>query len=159
MASIWFETRIIFQFVSLLKATNEPSATRRDIPIDMKLLRPVLYELTTVLLNMPSGNGRVNSVAEALRKIKESEDPDQICGKIFKPMDFTYSCRDCGVDATCVMCAQCFEESEHVNHNYRMFQSSGGGTCDCGDNEAWTNAHACVKHAQVITWLALFESG
>ena len=27
-----------------------------------------------------------------------------------------------------------------------MHQSQGGGCCDCGDPEAWTNGYACLLH-------------
>ena len=36
-----------------------------------------------------------------------------------------YGCRDCGQDATCVMCAECFNVSEHKNHNYRISTTEG----------------------------------
>ena len=45
--------------------------------------------------------------------------------------------RDCGQDATCVLCVDCFTQSEHKNHRYRMSTSEGGGYCDCGDPEAF----------------------
>ena len=45
--------------------------------------------------------------------------------------------RDCGQDATCVLCVDCFTNSEHKNHRYRMSTSEGGGYCDCGDVEAF----------------------
>ena len=31
-----------------------------------------------------------------------------------------YSCRDCGQDATCVLCVQCFTKSEHNKHRYNI---------------------------------------
>ena len=74
-----------------------------------------------------------------------------ICGKIFRNGDFTYSCRDCGLDPTCVMCSDCFNRSGHVNHSFKMSQSGGGGTCDCGDVEAWKNDYVCSHHARANT--------
>ena len=38
------------------------------------------------------------------------------CGKLFKSGEPTYSCKDCGVDLTCVLCVECFKNSEHKNH-------------------------------------------
>ena len=55
-------------------------------------------------------------------------------------------CRDCGQDATCVLCVDCFTASEHKNHRYRMSTSEGGGYCDCGDPEAFRNYPHCSRH-------------
>ena len=79
-----------------------------------------------------------------------------------------YNCRDCGQDATCVLCVQCFTKSEHKQHRYlyffvatilhiifskpmswtryRMSTSDGGGYCDCGDAEAWRFSPCCELH-------------
>ena len=83
-----------------------------------------------------------------------------------------YNCRDCGQDATCVLCVQCFTKSEHKQHRYnimiirlhilwnditytlfvitqsryRMSTSDGGGYCDCGDAEAWRSFPSCELH-------------
>ena len=59
-----------------------------------------------------------------------------------------YGCRDCGQDDTCVMCSDCFVESEHKNHNYRMSTTSGNGFCDCGDPEAFLKHHLCRIHLE-----------
>ena len=32
-----------------------------------------------------------------------------------------------------------------------MSQSGGGGTCDCGDVEAWKNDYVCAHHAKANT--------
>ena len=44
------------------------------------------------------------------------------------------------------MCSECFNNSIHTKCNYKMHQSQGGGCCDCGDPEAWTNGYACLLH-------------
>ena len=76
----------------------------------------------------------------------------------------TYSCRDCGLDPTCVLCVDCFKNSEHGKCRwpttesklleiiasgfirYKMSTSVGGGYCDCGDTEAWKAHPYCSKH-------------
>ncbi|KAF5287904.1 hypothetical protein FQA39_LY04078 [Lamprigera yunnana] len=58
----------------------------------------------------------------------------------------TYSCRECGMDNTCVLCVDCFKKSEHRFHKYKMGNSGGGGCCDCGDKEAWKKAPFCDIH-------------
>lgn len=41
-------------------------------------------------------------------RLKQSDDPPQLCGRVFKSGEPTYSCRDCGLDPTCVLCVDCF---------------------------------------------------
>ena len=43
-----------------------------------------------------------------------------MCGHAFAPDEACYSCRDCGQDHTCVMCSECFQNSEHQNHKYKV---------------------------------------
>ncbi|XP_054682442.1 E3 ubiquitin-protein ligase UBR1 isoform X4 [Grus americana] len=80
-----------------------------------------------------------------LEKLQQSG-TSQLCGKVFKGGETTYSCRDCAVDPTCVLCMDCFQNSIHKNHRYKMHSSTGGGFCDCGDTEAWKAGPLCTKH-------------
>ncbi|XP_060806415.1 E3 ubiquitin-protein ligase UBR1 [Amyelois transitella] len=70
-----------------------------------------------------------------------------LCGKVFKQGEPAYSCRECGMDNTCVLCVECFKVSAHRHHKYKMGQSGGGGCCDCGDTEAWKREPFCELHA------------
>ena len=70
----------------------------------------------------------------------------QSAGSSFKMGEATYSCRDCGHDRTCVLCVDCFKQSEHRHHRYKMSVSCGGGCCDCGDGEAWKTHPHCATH-------------
>lgn len=72
--------------------------------------------------------------------------PPSVCGRLFKLGEPTYSCRECGMDSTCVLCVDCFKNSEHRFHKYKMGTSGGGGCCDCGDTEAWKKAPFCDVH-------------
>lgn len=80
-----------------------------------------------------------------LEKLKHSG-AFQLCGKVFKSGETTYSCRDCAIDPTCVLCMDCFQNSVHKNHRYKMHTSTGGGFCDCGDIEAWKTGPFCISH-------------
>nr|XP_004660942.1 E3 ubiquitin-protein ligase UBR1 isoform X1 [Jaculus jaculus] len=80
-----------------------------------------------------------------LEKLKHSG-AFQLCGKVFKSGETTYSCRDCAIDPTCVLCMDCFQNSAHKNHRYKMHTSTGGGFCDCGDTEAWKTGPFCINH-------------
>ncbi|GBP60009.1 E3 ubiquitin-protein ligase UBR1 [Eumeta japonica] len=71
----------------------------------------------------------------------------RLCGRVFKQGEPAYSCRECGMDNTCVLCVECFKVSAHRHHKYKMGQSNGGGCCDCGDTEAWKRDPFCKLHA------------
>lgn len=81
-----------------------------------------------------------------LDQLSKLDKPPSVCGRVFKMGDPTYSCRECGMDGTCVLCAECFKKSEHRHHKYKMATSGGGGCCDCGDVEAWKKAPFCDIH-------------
>lgn len=42
-------------------------------------------------------------------RLKQTDDPPKLCGRVFKSGEPTYSCRDCGLDPTCVLCVDCFK--------------------------------------------------
>uniref|UniRef100_A0AAX7VGP7 E3 ubiquitin-protein ligase n=1 Tax=Astatotilapia calliptera TaxID=8154 RepID=A0AAX7VGP7_ASTCA len=83
---------------------------------------------------------------EGLEKLKEGSTSSHLCGRVFKEGETVYSCRDCAIDPTCVLCMDCFQDSVHKSHRYKMHASSGGGFCDCGDVEAWKIGPYCSKH-------------
>uniref|UniRef100_A0AAV2JE81 E3 ubiquitin-protein ligase n=1 Tax=Knipowitschia caucasica TaxID=637954 RepID=A0AAV2JE81_KNICA len=82
---------------------------------------------------------------EGLQKLQGSAS-SQLCGRVFKEGETVYSCRDCAIDPTCVLCMDCFQDSVHKSHRYKMHASSGGGFCDCGDVEAWKIGPYCSQH-------------
>ncbi|XP_048829755.1 E3 ubiquitin-protein ligase UBR1 isoform X1 [Brienomyrus brachyistius] len=81
-----------------------------------------------------------------LEKLQQDSASSHLCGRVFKEGETTYSCRDCAIDPTCVLCTDCFQNSVHKGHRYKMHASSGGGFCDCGDLEAWKTGPFCPKH-------------
>ncbi|CAF0909766.1 unnamed protein product [Adineta ricciae] len=85
-------------------------------------------------------------IDEAIEKIRSFNKPSTVCGHLFKAEEPTYFCRDCCVDPTCVLCTDCFLQSEHRKHRYKMNVSAGGGYCDCGDSEAWKQHVHCNIH-------------
>ncbi|XP_068089086.1 E3 ubiquitin-protein ligase UBR2 isoform X1 [Hyperolius riggenbachi] len=89
--------------------------------------------------------------ATGFHKLEQANKPSQLCGRVFKVGEPTYSCRDCAVDPTCVLCMVCFLGSVHKEHRYRMTTSGGGGFCDCGDAEAWKEGPYCQKHGMNIS--------
>ncbi|XP_062536364.1 E3 ubiquitin-protein ligase UBR1 [Armigeres subalbatus] len=82
-----------------------------------------------------------------LERLKVEDNVASICGRVFKIGEPTYSCRECSMDPTCVLCSSCFKKSPHRHHKYKMSTSGGGGCCDCGDHEAWKRDPSCDEHA------------
>jgi E3 ubiquitin-protein ligase UBR1 len=71
------------------------------------------------------------------------------CGHIFKNGEATYRCKTCTVDDTCVLCARCFDASDHEGHQVFVSVSPGNsGCCDCGDDEAWVRPVHCNIHSE-----------
>ncbi|KAF2457444.1 hypothetical protein BDY21DRAFT_343857 [Lineolata rhizophorae] len=74
------------------------------------------------------------------------------CGHIFKSGEATYRCKTCTVDETCVLCAKCFDASDHEGHTVYVSISPGNsGCCDCGDPEAWVRPMHCNIHSELPT--------
>jgi len=70
------------------------------------------------------------------------------CGHIFKSGEATYRCKTCTADDTCVLCARCFDASDHEGHQVYVSVSPGNsGCCDCGDDEAWVRPVNCNIHS------------
>ncbi|KAF2005874.1 RING finger domain-containing protein [Amniculicola lignicola CBS 123094] len=74
------------------------------------------------------------------------------CGHIFKNGEATYRCKTCAADETCVLCARCFDASDHQDHQVYVSVSPGNsGCCDCGDDEAWNRPVHCNIHSAAET--------
>lgn len=68
-----------------------------------------------------------------------------ICGKKMTFHDVGYSCLDCQMDPTCIVCKECFENANHKGHRFQI-KPNVSGMCDCGDPEAWKEQGNCTKH-------------
>ncbi|RXM32552.1 E3 ubiquitin-protein ligase UBR1 [Acipenser ruthenus] len=58
-----------------------------------------------------------------LEKLQQGSGSSQLCGRVFKEGETTYTCRDCAIDPTCVLCMDCFQNSVHRNHRYKGAES------------------------------------
>lgn len=99
------------------------------------------------------------------RQIDDVDRHDSACQYQFQPGDETYRCMQCEITDDCpsmnehlyysllikiilVLCRNCFDASEHKNHQYEMLRDEGGGWCDCGDRTAWREPFVfCRFHA------------
>ncbi|ODQ80664.1 hypothetical protein BABINDRAFT_171021 [Babjeviella inositovora NRRL Y-12698] len=74
--------------------------------------------------------------------------PRRPCARVFLKGEPIYRCLTCGLDETCAMCADCYDADAHKDHVVYInicMRSNNGGTCDCGDPEAWVGDVKC-KH-------------
>jgi hypothetical protein len=120
----------------------------------------IVYFTVQILTNSPPKAlaGLLNVLTCNLYKGEESIDTKvlstldslnttHLCGKALKKGDIVWTCRQCGHDSSCVQCNDCFQHSDHLNHEVYFYKSSGaGGCCDCGDEEAWKASGTCSKH-------------
>ncbi|XP_071789755.1 E3 ubiquitin-protein ligase UBR2-like isoform X2 [Asterias amurensis] len=120
--------------VPLAYTSNELSVPEEDQLCHDKLLDPLEWFIC-------NGDPKI-----VIQQLKKTDSPPQLCGRVFKMGEPTYSCRDCAMDPTCVLCIECFQKSNHKSHRYRMNTSGGGGYCDCGDIEAWKSDPYCSLH-------------
>jgi len=66
-----------------------------------------------------------------------------ILNHVFLP----FTNRDCSLDDSVILCPRCFHSTDHTDHNVSFFiAQQPGGTCDCGDDEAWRLQINCPHH-------------
>ncbi|XP_043930148.1 E3 ubiquitin-protein ligase UBR1 [Protopterus annectens] len=122
------------EYVPRIYCTDEDARKQDDEQVQHSLLAPIEWFLFG------------EEPAKGLEKLQQSGSCSQICGRVFRSGETTYSCRDCALDPTCVLCMNCFQNSIHKSHRYKMNTSCGGGYCDCGDIEAWKMGPVCENH-------------
>ena len=110
---------------------------------------PVHLDAALCALLVP--DGPVPPDAEASSLVAEAIGTDgasaaSTCGYIFKTGDIAWVCRTCQTDDTCVLCQDCFANSNHEGHEVFFHRTRAGGCCDCGDLEAWKAEGCCPKH-------------
>ena len=73
--------------------------------------------------------------------------PDRCrCQEVWNDDHVAYRCKTCGISESSCICVHCFEPEKHIGHDYRMYRSSSGGCCDCGDPQAWRVQGFCSRH-------------
>lgn len=76
---------------------------------------------------------------------KHSHAPNKVCSRAVKKGEPIYTCKQCGLDSTCVLCIYCFNREDHINHEVSVRISQGEAYCDCGDLEAFTKLNCkCI---------------
>ncbi|KAL4125401.1 hypothetical protein PRIC2_008986 [Phytophthora ramorum] len=107
------------------------------------LVSSVCNALLTALC--ASGKEKTLAPTQILAKLPRTE-RKRVCGAIFSADEVAYSCRNCQLDTTCVMCKDCFTHSDHAGHDVYFQRTTAGSSCDCGDLHAWKQSGFCSKH-------------
>ena len=67
-----------------------------------------------------------SSRAELIAALGEAHEDGIICGRVFQEGDLAFNCNDCQSDPTCVMCEDCFKDSEHTGHDVSFHRAGAG---------------------------------
>ena len=121
-----------------VRAAEERSAPLFAQMRRLSLLEPLLGEMVELAVCLDR--------ALALDIDSVSGAPSGQCGYIFKTGDIAWVCRTCQTDDTCVLCQDCFSNSDHEGHEVFFHRTRAGGCCDCGDLEAWKAEGCCPRH-------------
>ena len=120
------------------------------------LFRSLAGRSDYLTLFFPQGPPTGTDVAWSLREAQGAIDGVEYtaaargkpCGHIFKVGEASYRCKTCTAEDTCVLCARCFDASDHEGHQVFVSVSPGNsGCCDCGDDEAWVRPVHCNIHS------------
>ncbi|CAI5729999.1 unnamed protein product [Peronospora farinosa] len=103
--------------------------------------------ICNAFLTALSANGKEKTLTpmQILAKLPRTE-RKRVCGAIFSADEIAYSCRNCQLDTTCVMCKDCFTHSDHAGHDVYFQRTTAGSSCDCGDIHAWKHSGFCSRH-------------
>ncbi|DBA01308.1 TPA: hypothetical protein N0F65_001813 [Lagenidium giganteum] len=105
----------------------------------------VAQTCNTLLTAFWGGKERQLNATQILSKLSRTA-RKSVCGGIFTADEIAYSCRNCQVDSTCVICKDCFLHSDHTGHDVYFQRTTAGSSCDCGDVQAWKKSGFCTRH-------------
>ena len=151
------ERWLLNEFLSQPRRHNFRYTTAADWHLRQILFKSLAKQRTEYMrLLFPQGPPLDQKDAWSLRQAQGAVDGAEYtagakgtaCGHIFKSGESTYHCKTCAADDTCVLCARCFDASEHEEHAVFISVSPGNsGCCDCGDAEAWRKEVRCTIHS------------
>ncbi|CAI5747355.1 unnamed protein product [Peronospora destructor] len=125
------------------KKTKAKAQGGRNIQGQNQSVSSVCNALLTALSAI--GKEKTLTPTQILAKLPRTE-RRRVCGAIFSADEIAYSCRNCQLDTTCVMCKECFTHSDHAGHDVYFQRTTAGSSCDCGDIHAWKHSGFCSRH-------------
>ena len=119
---------------------TEGPADSLGVQIEQLILRDVPY-------HGDSACDRARTLRELVR-LSTASSKRVMCCYVFKRGDLAYNCRQCQSDETCVVCEECYRNSDHAGHDvsFQRINTDGTGCCDCGDTQAWKREGFCECH-------------
>jgi len=116
------------EFLALVRFALQSNLARSEPP------EQSVASVCTAMLTALCGTGKEKALAPAqlLARLPRTE-RKRVCGAIFSADEVAYSCRNCQLDTTCVMCKDCFTHSDHAGHDVYFQRTTAGSSCDCGD--------------------------
>ena len=91
----------------------------------------------TTLVERKSRYSTLNAAQSSISTLGKSCPIRRVCQHPFRRNDIVWVCRTCQSDETCVLCHECFSNSNHEGHDVAFYHAQAGGCCDCGDADAW----------------------
>lgn len=73
-------------------------------------------------------------------------DKSTSCRLVWTENFVAYRCRTCGISPFMSLCSECFQHGNHEGHDFIMFRSETGGTCDCGEINVIKESGCCFLH-------------
>ncbi|CAJ1952324.1 unnamed protein product [Cylindrotheca closterium] len=127
---------------ALFRALEELEGMEKQ-EAELLLQSPLTNALTTIVTNdsYPTPRQAVATLEALCKAI-----PRRVCQHPFKKNDIVWVCRTCQADETCVLCHNCFIQSDHEGHDVAFYHAQAGGCCDCGDPDAWDPRGFCPHH-------------
>lgn len=105
-----------------------------------------------IVKNLPVNTGWTESSSFCNSHIRAvtAREPQRVCSRAFRAGDIVWNCKQCQMDSTCVLCQDCFRDSDHDGHDVYFYHvmTDAGGCCDCGDPGAWDPQGFCSKHGE-----------
>ncbi|KAF4139503.1 ATP-dependent Clp protease adaptor protein ClpS [Phytophthora infestans] len=131
------------EFLALVRFALQSNLARGVTEASGQSMNSICNALLTVLC--AHGKEKTLAPTQILAKLPRTE-RKRVCGAIFSADEIAYSCRNCQLDTTCVMCKDCFTHSDHAGHDVYFQRTTAGSSCDCGDVHAWKQSGFCSKH-------------
>eukprot|EP00727_Mastigamoeba_balamuthi_P009815 m51a1_g5456 hypothetical protein (1579) ;mRNA; f:224805-229966 len=72
----------------------------------------------------------------------------KVCPAVWGNGTFFYRCHDCEKTPSSCVCVECFKGGSHEGHDVTLETSVHGGSCDCGNDEAWKESGFCSRHGR-----------
>ncbi|TMW60533.1 hypothetical protein Poli38472_000575 [Pythium oligandrum] len=127
----------------LVRFVTQTSLALQRVPTEKSSLAGFLDAMLTAFCH---GSKEKRVAPQQLLARLTSAARKRVCGIIFSSDEIAYSCRNCQVDSTCVICKDCFMHGDHTGHDVYFQRTTAGSSCDCGDPHAWKISGFCSRH-------------